>query len=79
MPGISSLVCTFDKGHVIAFRTALKGKDRNGENTLRFRKFRTIGQNPCELFTIFVNENEEYTVEKLGTVFSSRESCDPLK
>ena len=79
MPGISSLVCTFDKGHVIAFRTALKGKDRNGENTLRFRKFRTIGQNPCELFTIFVDENEEYTVEKLGTVFSSRESCDPLK
>ncbi|HOA18087.1 MAG TPA: glycoside hydrolase family 65 protein, partial [Fervidobacterium sp.] len=51
MPGISSVVCTFDRGHVIAFRTALKGIDKNGENVLRFRKFRMIGQNPCELFT----------------------------
>jgi len=79
MPGISSVVCTFDRGHVIAFRTALKGIDKNGENVLRFRKFRMIGQNPCELFTIFANESEEYTVEKLGTVFSSRESCAPLE
>lgn len=79
MPGILSLVRTFDRGHVIAFRTALKGMNEDGENILKLRKFRMIGQNPCELFMIFVDESREYTLEKFGTVYSSRESCDPLK
>lgn len=79
LPGVHAAVKTHDKGHIVAFRTALKGFDENGENALRFRKFRLVGGSPSEIFTLFARESVTYTVEKYGVVHSSRHRETPLE
>ena len=79
MPGLFSLVKTYDKGHLIAIRTALKGYDSKGENILRYRKYRLIGNNPSEIYTVFIREGETFTLEKYGAIVTSRHSSEPLK
>ncbi|MEJ5258523.1 MAG: glycosyl hydrolase family 65 protein [Fervidobacterium sp.] len=70
-PGIGVLVKTHDKGHNIAIATYISGKYEDGENALKFRKFRKIGDNPQESYTIFVKENQSIIIEKFGSIYTS--------
>ncbi|KAF2962430.1 glycoside hydrolase family 65 protein [Fervidobacterium sp. 2310opik-2] len=78
-PGVGIIVKTNDKGHEIAFATILVGKDLNGENVLRYRKYRQITTHPTEIYTIFVTEGKSFTLEKYGSVYTSMDTKDAFK
>lgn len=69
-PGLGVLVETRDKGTKVAFGTRLIAKDVNGENALRFRKYRNINGQPLELYTLFVEKNESITLEKYISTYN---------
>jgi len=72
-PGLSVTVKTHDRGHVISIVTSITGKDKNGENALRYRKYREIGQNPQENYTIFLVKEETVVIEKYGVIYTSKD------
>ncbi|WP_448376819.1 glycoside hydrolase family 65 protein [Fervidobacterium sp.] len=72
-PGLGVTVETHDRGHVISIVTSITGKDKNGENALRYRKYREIGQNPQENYTIFLTKEETVVIEKYGAIFTSKD------
>jgi len=72
-PGVSASVKTHDKGHIIVLANAILAKDKHGENVLRYRKFRQIGDIPQEGYTIFLTEGQQVVIEKYGVVYTSRD------
>jgi kojibiose phosphorylase len=72
-PGVSASVKTHDKGHIIVLANAILAKDNQGENVLRYRKFRQIGDIPQEGYTIFLTEGQQVVIEKYGVVYTSRD------
>ncbi|QAV33223.1 kojibiose phosphorylase [Fervidobacterium changbaicum] len=72
-PGVLASVKTYDKGHIVSLATSLTGKNRFGENVLMYRKYRNIGQNPQESYTIFLSEGEPVILEKYGVIYTSRD------
>jgi len=73
-PGISTTVKTYDRGHVVTIATSLIGTNISGENALMNRKYRIIGQNPQENYTVFVKEGEPVVIEKYGVIYTSRDN-----
>ncbi|WP_069650039.1 glycoside hydrolase family 65 protein [Caloranaerobacter ferrireducens] len=75
-PGIALETCTIDKHITIIEGTAIKVLD---ESALRNRKYGVFGEIVRELLELRVEEGKEYTLQKFGVTYTSRDTDDALK